>query len=187
MKKLTRKSLDELARVMPVISEAKQRIYFGGTFYYNNSGQLLGEIPDGNYAIKIGNSTGDSGAIDFSASNQDTKNNVLTTMANSIGISGSIGFFENPENPNHMGGIDASGNIYVNSNAKIYLSGNYYDFLSVLHHEHYHQMTLSGYAFSSGQNEYQALIYEINQSGFQYTSDYYKSGTYNAYDQFHIE
>jgi hypothetical protein len=40
MKKLTRKSLDELAKVMPVISEDEQRCYVGGTdsYYYYGTG-----------------------------------------------------------------------------------------------------------------------------------------------------
>lgn len=31
MRKVTRKSLDELAKVMPIISEERQKMYIGGT------------------------------------------------------------------------------------------------------------------------------------------------------------
>lgn len=31
MKKITRKSLDELAKIMPIINETEQRTYIGGT------------------------------------------------------------------------------------------------------------------------------------------------------------
>lgn len=49
MKKLTKKSLDELAQVMPVINELGQRKYLGGkvgdTLYI--SGGFLMEVPGG--------------------------------------------------------------------------------------------------------------------------------------------
>ncbi len=42
MRKLTRKNLDELAKVMPVISEVEQRMFVGG-----NSGEIPGGMPNG--------------------------------------------------------------------------------------------------------------------------------------------
>lgn len=44
MKELKRLSLDELAKVMPVIEEEEQKQYVGGTHFYDYQGNMLGEI-----------------------------------------------------------------------------------------------------------------------------------------------
>lgn len=46
MKKLTRKKLDELAQMMPKISEEEANALIGGTIYYNLSGIFLGKVGD---------------------------------------------------------------------------------------------------------------------------------------------
>lgn len=88
MRKLTKKNLDELASSMSAISEPKQQSLIGGSFYFNDSGVFLGERGTGNDII-IASSLYDSG-IPFSIASPETVSNVLTTMANGIGISGNI-------------------------------------------------------------------------------------------------
>ena len=41
---LTRKSLDELAKVMPVLNEDVQHSYIAGTHYYDLDGNYIGKI-----------------------------------------------------------------------------------------------------------------------------------------------
>jgi hypothetical protein len=178
MRKLTRKNLDELAKEMSVISEIQQKTFIGGTFYFDYSGNYLGKIGDSN-EMQIGTSVIDSGSIPFSIASAETVEKVLTTMGNAIGISGDVRIAYG--NGNYQGGVDENGQIFVNYQGNIFGENNYFDFLSLLHHEHYHQTTQSGYTFSSGQNEFQALMYEINQPGFQNTSQYYKENTLNDY------
>lgn len=48
MKKVTKKSLDELARIMPALSEEEQRSYVGGTWYFDVSGAFLEQVGTGN-------------------------------------------------------------------------------------------------------------------------------------------
>lgn len=47
MKKITKKSLDELAKIMPPLSEEEQRGCIGGTLYFNESGVFLTQIGAG--------------------------------------------------------------------------------------------------------------------------------------------
>lgn len=45
MKKLTKKSLEELAKVMPVLSEMEMRSHVGGDHYYFSSeGKLIRQV-----------------------------------------------------------------------------------------------------------------------------------------------
>lgn len=181
MKKLTKKKLDELTKTMPVVDEMEQRNFIGGTFYFDYSGKFLGQIGSGNDVL-IGTSIIDSNAIFLSSASEETMGKVLTTIGRTMGISGDIAIAHGDER--FCGGHE-SGQIYVNYDANFKKYNNYYDFLAVLHHEHYHQMMWQyGYDFSNDQNEYQALIYEMNQVGFQNTSEFYKSGTLNAYNSY---
>ena len=55
MRKVTRKSLDELAKVMPVLSEREQRVYVGGTSGatgYTDAGLIT--IDSGNNLPNVG-------------------------------------------------------------------------------------------------------------------------------------
>ena len=47
-RKLSQKSLNELAEIMPVLSEKEQESCIGGTHFYNLSGTFLGSVGPGN-------------------------------------------------------------------------------------------------------------------------------------------
>lgn len=47
MKTLNRMSLDELAKIMPVLSEEEQRQCVGGTAFYNTSGDFIADVGPG--------------------------------------------------------------------------------------------------------------------------------------------
>ena len=181
MKKLTRKSLDELAKKMSVLNESEQQNLVGGAFYYDDSGNFLGEYGTGNN-ILIANSIYDPGMC-LSIASEETVGYVLTTTANAIGISGDIGIYYDPfQYAKHE-----SGQVYVNYNGDLISDNNYYDIVSVLHHEHFHQMTIPDYSGTNLQNEYQAFIYQINHPSFQYVSEHLRSGTMANYERLHNE
>ncbi|SFL05056.1 hypothetical protein SAMN05216357_111111 [Porphyromonadaceae bacterium KH3CP3RA] len=179
MKKLTKKRLDELASNMLTVTESEQQNLVGGSFYFDHSGNFIGQYGSGNDII-IANSILHSG-IPLSIAPPETVGNVLTTMARAVGISGNVNIVF--ENGNLYGRAHSNGQVDFNYNANIMAYNNYYDFLSVLHHENHHLMTLEDAGTSH--SEYQALIYEINQSSFQYTSDYYRDSTMNLYNFYH--
>ena len=159
-----------------------QKDFVGGTFYFDHNGNYLGKIGSSN-DIKIGTSVSDSNAISFSTVDRETMGKVLTTMGQSIGIYGDVAIGRGDDR--YWGGQE-NGQIYVNYYASFIGENNYYDFLMVLHHEHYHQMMWQyGYNFSDAQEEYQALIYEMNHAGYQNTSEYYRSKTTEIYDKYH--
>lgn len=180
MKKLTKKSLDELAKQMPSVSELEQQSLIGGSFYFDQAGNFVGTHGAGNDII-IANTILNSG-IPFSIASDATIRAVLTTMANAMGISGEIGLIY--ESDNKFAVTDPSGNISFNCYSELMSSNNYYDYLSILRHEQHHQMTV-GYSGSWLQNEYQSFIYQINDSSFQYASDWLRDYTMTNYYNLH--
>ena len=181
MKKLTKKSLDELAEKMPVVSESEQQCLIGGTFYFDYEGNFIGKIDDGRNELRVATSIiAIDSSVGFSQASQNTVGAVLSTMAHTMGISGNIdmGYL-----PGNIAQTNSNGQITFNIASSLFNASNYYDFLSVLYHEHHHQMTMGDHG--SGQSEYQALIYEINQSSFQYTSEAYRQDTMSLYYNYH--
>lgn len=84
-----------------------------------------------------------------------------------IGIVGAIGItYDNRIYAYHD---PSNGRINVNYNGDLVTNNNYYDIVSVLRHEKYHQMTI-GYSTTWEQNEYQAYIYQMNDPSFQNVS-----------------
>ena len=181
MKKLTRKSLDELARVMPVVDELKKRNYVGGTWYFDKAGVQVAYIDDGSQEIRIG--TPES-SIAFSSTSMDVVAKVMNTMGASIGVNGSI-IVDNKYGNGVYGYTDpSSGKISINMTSPSFEGSNYCDFLSTLHHEHYHQMNI-GNGLSYDENELQALIYEMSQPSFKNASQEYKAETLKVYDRYY--
>lgn len=180
MKKLTKKSLDELAEKMSVVNESEQQSLVGGSFYFDQSGNFLGRYGAGNDII-IANSILHSG-IPISIASDATIRGVLNTMANAMGISGGIGVVRTGNNI-YAEFDPETEKISFNLNSELLSSNNYYDYLSVLHHEHHHQMT-SGDA-GSLQSEYQAFIHQINQPSFQYVSNWLRDYTMTNYYNLH--
>ncbi|HMM18642.1 hypothetical protein [Proteiniphilum sp. X52] len=178
MKKLTRKSLDELAKTMPIVSKTQQNGFIGGAMYFDSNGNFVGSYGEGN-GIIIAPTILHSG-ISFDVASPETVGKVMTTMARAVGISGNVNIIF--DRGDLYGRAHEDGSVDFNYNANIMAHNNYYDFLSVLHHENHHLMSMEDAGTS--QSEFQALIYEINQPSFQNTSEYYRSNTmyqYNSY------
>ena len=123
---------------MSVVNESEQQSLIGGSFYFNQSGNFVGQYGTGNDII-IANSILHSG-ISISLANDTTIIAALTTIANAMGISGGIGAIRTGDN--RYAEMDPSGQISFNLNSQLLSSNNYYEYLSVLRHEQYHQMTV---------------------------------------------
>jgi|AGTN01.1.fsa_nt_gi hypothetical protein len=178
MKKLTRKNLNELASDMLTVSELEQQNLMGGSFYFDYSGNFIGQYGTGNDII-IANSILHSGMA-FSLAPPEIVASVITTMARAVGISGNVNIVF--ESGNVYGKAHSNGQVDFNYNANIMVYNNYYDFLSVLHHENHHLMSMEDRGTT--QSEFQALIYEMNQPSFQYASDPYRTLTINQYNSY---
>lgn len=132
--------------------------------------------------IVMANSILHSG-IPISIASDATIRGVLNTMANAMGISGGIGVARTGDNI--YAKTNSNGKISFNLNSELLSSNNYYDYLSVLHHEHHHQMTLDD--SGSLQSEYQAFIHQINQPSFQYVSNWLRDYTMTNYYRLHYD
>lgn len=94
MKTLTKEKLNELAKVMPMLSEKEQSAYIGGSRYYTASGVYLGEVSDGSNSVKITSLSSIYGDYTTLAANSilsenadaATRQNVLETMGAAVGI-----------------------------------------------------------------------------------------------------
>lgn len=187
MKKVTKKNLDELAKVMPVISRNRQTGYVGGTIYFDLSGNKLGTVGSSNelrvlslsewndYQNAPGINTeldGSKLGISLSNASDVTKTMVATSFAQSYG------FMVAQVNSNVDIGADAgiqpgSPNVLlINSNSMIF--NNLDDLINTIHHEQYH---LTGAVEGTSQNEIGAIEYQISQPGYISTSNDYKIKT----------
>jgi hypothetical protein len=174
--------LSELAEKMSVINESEQHALVGRAFYFNSSGDFLGEHGDGDW-IMIAESTSDPG-LHISTASEEVIGNVMTTIGGGIGISGAIGVSGFQGEYANAYATHDNGQVSVNYNSNLIYNGNYHDIVSILHHEHYHQMT-QGYETTWLQNEYQAFIYQINHSSFQNVSDELREFTLTNYSNLH--
>ena len=176
MKKLTKKSLDELANSMSIISDAEQMCYNGGTYVYNSAGTYLGYRGTGSDVV-IASSLYATQFDSISVADDQTILNVLNTIARGIGLTHA--------NDNRFAEMDSTtGKISINAYSELLSSNNYYDYLSILQHEKYHQMTI-GYSTTWEQNEYQAFIHQINDSSFQNVSVFLRDYTIDNYNNLH--
>ncbi|MFA7492263.1 MAG: hypothetical protein WCZ43_01955 [Proteiniphilum sp.] len=190
MKKLTKRNLDELAVNMPIIDEKEQQDIIGGTFYYSASGQLIHATYDGSNEMRVvldinnwvvsGGGMFDpiSGSYSLNEVGSNVVANVLSHIASSIGISGAIGV---TYRSGTAAWVDSSGQIFFNNASNIFDEANYYDILSVLNHEHHHQMTM--YDHGTTGSEIAALEYEMSLSTFHLTSPEYQSDTLALYNR----
>ncbi len=179
MKKLTRKSLDELAKTMPIVSKTQQNGYIGGAMYFDSNGNFVGSYGEGN-GIIIAPTILHSG-ISFDIASEETVGKVITTMARAVGINGNINIIY--DRGQLYAQAHSNGDVDWNYNSNIMAYNNYYDFLSVLHHENHHFLAASS-EMTDDQFEFQAIIHEMNQPSYQYTSEYYQNVTMSAYNKY---
>lgn len=184
MKKVTKKSLDELAKVMPPLSVQEQRSCIGGSIYYSpGSGSYLGAWNDGFPDIRVinpddfyeltrsGSAGGVTGAsignelIRLSSklsSNDSMLSPIYSVMAQSIGYNGVVGLIpQTPENRNKYGAAQ-SGSIYLNPSL---LDNNFYNTMSILVHEKHHCDTPEDNS-DTNKSEFEAYKAMINSAYF---------------------
>lgn len=170
MKKLTRKNLNALAAVMPVLCETEQRECVGGVMYMNSGGQILG-YDGGNYEIFITEMlpsdyiVNPASSGNFSDQDDELKKAVIRKVAYDLGVGKEGGDMEcvDLQFSEFTGGESSweakadwdvaypapdigvtsfSGTISVNTSAGLFQQGeNYYDFQLALIHEIDHVRT----------------------------------------------
>lgn len=164
MKKLTRKNLDALAAVMPVLSETEQQVCMGGVLYMNSGGTILG-YDGGSYDILIADSlptdylTNPASSGNFADQNEELKKAVIRKVAYDLGVgkeggdmecvdirfsefSGDESSWEAKADWDvaypapDIGVTSFSGTISINTSANLFQQGeNYYDYQLALIHE----------------------------------------------------
>ncbi|MDO5557929.1 MAG: hypothetical protein Q4G05_06845 [Clostridia bacterium] len=178
--KITRATLDELEKTMPVLSENEQRNCTGGYRYYDESGMFIEKIGDedeiriitrnnfDNLKLDCGNYTANdktlfkSHSTAFSDANNSIQLNILKFMANKIGYDGNITI----NGANNNGSCSGKSYITISNTSSIFKSSHYFDLLSVLIHEVEHSNTI---------NESGSLMSEYTATKAQYDSPYFKS------------
>lgn len=179
MRKLTRKNLDELAKVMPVISEVEQATYNGGTVYCDLSGHYLGKVGMGD-DLKFISSTDfeyyqtnniEGGGKSFGE--LDNNGRVHFIMNNSSFERGQISI-RNDSDSGYAAIILEQGMVVFKNDSAW---NNYHDALSTLEHEWYH-FKEHHYEANTGiehvRNEIETYLMQINSAGFSNTSYEYK-------------
>ncbi|SFL04934.1 hypothetical protein SAMN05216357_111106 [Porphyromonadaceae bacterium KH3CP3RA] len=180
MKKLTKKSLDELAENALNVSELEQQTIIGGAFYFDYSGNYLGSSGPGS-DIRIATGLGSiSTSIPFSEAASSTVGGVLTNMAHLIGYSGTVGtdFFENPGKYAQAAG----GQITYNMGSPAFDQGNYFDFLCTLIHENHHVIT--PYDAGTPQSEYYAYRAVKDSYFYSLVSNEYRAHIESSYNHY---
>jgi len=192
MRKLTKKTLDQLASEMPLISQNVQNSMFGRAYYYDlNDGSFIacvGDSPEirlidsstypAALAASLGGITGNSnnltGSVPFKSGNSQQRENVIRTIATEVGIGSSYLTVTNLNDSSLYGQYSNSQDmITINSYSKLFENGNYNDFYCLLKHEQYHSNNYI--PDDSAYNEYNAYNYVNNEvPQFNYASDDYR-------------
>lgn len=200
MKKLTRKNLNALATVMPVLSETEQCECTGGAIYVNSRGEILGSggtsftmyvtevLPDDYETEPLGSG-------DFSSQTDYVKQAILSAMGNRLGIGCgnledvSLGFISDP-NSNIYASYDfgdggaGSGNININTQGILYqTSNNYCDYELLLKHEMHHAQTPED--VGTDRSELEAYKYILNDTNASNCSDSFYNGLYYKYMEYY--
>lgn len=191
MKKLTRKNLNTLAAVMPVLSETEQRECVGGFIYINSGGDILA-YDGGSYEMVVVDhlpndyltNFPDSG--NFAVQQDCIKQSILSNIANSMGIGpdNSLGitfeFYENEKEGQYGMYNNVVRTIGINTNGKLYKeSNNYHDFTILLYHEKHHAMTPED--VGTDRSEYEAYKAMLTHGGAEHCSDSFYQEMYNQY------
>lgn len=191
MRTLTRKKLDMLAEVMPVLSETEQRKCIGGFIYITSGGHIL-DYDGGSYEMVVTNqlpedyltNMPDSG--NFAIQQDWIKQGILSSMANNMGVGSGelsgvvIEFYEDEKEGQYAMYNDATGVIGINTNSRLFKeSNNYHDFTTLLQHEIHHAMTPED--TGTYKSEYEAYKAMLNLGGAEHCSDSFYREMYNQY------
>ncbi len=190
--KLNRKSLDELAEIMPVLNDDEQRMLIGGTYYYTPDGYFLGTLGLGS-EIRItdaatykkefnsGNVTKlHSISTEFDSSGYDAKWGIVNEIGSGMGIP-IVRLYSGPTN---QGALWSQANGFrINTNSPSFTSGNYHEIYLILLHEKKHsEYTPAQY----GVNRSELKAYEavLEHSYFQDTTSRFRSTILSEYQKY---
>lgn len=190
-RKLTKKSLNELAQVMPVLSEKEQDELVGGAQLFTKDGTYLGQVGTSqevrittentytqlqSYDLSYQDSLVGNMSAGLSGQAIQTMEKVMNSIAQMAGIDSGIKIeVKNVQGWTAYGSTTSTGGIWLNANSDtiVYDGCNMYDFMSTIIHENYHLHDTTDKRYGD-QRELNALYAE--QSGYYYslTSDAYK-------------
>ncbi len=184
MKKLTKKSLDELAKEMPIIDETYQKTFIGGTYYYDiASGTFFGQIGSSD-DVRFVNSSEYEMCQNLNAEHYGStfvsvsSGTQAAYIKNFFGGTGNI-IISSTTNTD-VAGLTASGNLVINPNSSVWVNKN--DTSSTLYHEMIHY-NANDYTInpndqnSINQAEFTAFMAQISTAEYQNTSASYKKNT----------
>lgn len=196
MRKLTRKNLDELAKVMPVISANVKSQYIGGAVYFDTNGNRLGNLGSSDeirvitkelfdqYTKNGGENTElDELGTSFKDSSGSIQRSIIQDYINQY--ASEVTSFELSNMTGNIATVSSKGELTL----KISSISNEYELISTLQHENYHLSTVddwlsSGNSSPSGvlndidrknKNELETLMWQISQDEFKNTSLHYRS------------
>ena len=179
---LNRLKFEELADLLPIIKENEQNEYIGGAYVYGDNGTFISNsylMPDpssiyvlrvdetyyfGCFPVSIYSST----PIPLSQSSANERENIVQSIANSLGIYGVNFQTVHANGPTRYGDCSSSGSITIYTGSNLFNNCNYWEIVSVLMHEQYHQNHLSSHA--TIQNEIDSILAGINHSGYTFCS-----------------
>lgn len=182
MKELKKKSLDELEKVMPVISKTEQATYVGGTIYFDESGAFIKQVGNSNEIKWVANADQHK----LSNISGDVPNDLGSPIAGSTraimyGVvrhyAGNFGFNNvqfSPDMINEAGVDKKTLELYINSNSEIL--NNKDSLLCTLRHEQWHRDNDTTGSYSS---EIKAIEEQIKYPNYAATPRSYKKLTAN--------
>lgn len=188
MRVVTKKSLEELAKVMPVIHEEEARAIIGGTIYYDVSGNRLGTVGSSDeirvvakdewedYNNQIGFNTEkdyNKMGMSLSAASDGIKAFIASSYARKLGFKGAQ---VNSKMDLQADACLVPGDpdvVAIRHDSMILDHEN--DLINTLKHEQYHHIT--GHVGNVASQEIAAIEYQISQPEYSSTTDGYKIKT----------
>ena len=200
-RKLTKKSLNELAQVMPVLSEKEQDELVGGAQLFTKDGTYLGQVGTSqevriatentytqlqSYDLSYQDSLVGNMSSGLSGQSIQTMNKVMNSIAEMAGVETGI-IVKSVNDTNSYGACQKDGTIYLNLNSPTfqYEGCNMYDFMSTIVHENFHKNDKDG--GSTAEREIRALQAEQSGSMFYLASKSYRDTVQGNIDDFKRE
>lgn len=177
MKKLRKTTLDELAKRMPVLSKKEQRSSIGGAWYYDASGNYLGELNEGYNQILIADPNTFERAVEEGKSPQTFDLDTISYVARNLiieDIGQKFGLAlqgDDLGNQKKNGEFNSSG-IFVNNNSNVFLNGSIYDVGLIGIHEKNHEDTQAN--AGTHESEAEAYLAMMKHEYFEHASPEYQ-------------
>lgn len=168
-RKITRMTLDELAKKIPVLTEQESSKILAGAWYYYPNGTFFmsAGTSDNIYVYENGNS------VLLSEASHSAIRNVLGQLSQQI--MGYSGIIELASSGSVTAGFDRHGSLWFNL-ADTATINNYYNLRSTLYHEssHYDDYTGSGAIIDGNEGEIRAYERQVSSPDYAMTSYEYK-------------